>query len=78
MPSFFDKESAVRIGMRISVLRHLRGLTTHELAERAKIGQTRLHNIEHGKLELRVSEVRRLCEILNVTIDEIIGDGFKV
>jgi DNA-binding XRE family transcriptional regulator len=58
---------------RIRVWREHRGLAARALAEAAGIAQPFLSQIETGKREGTVDTLRRIAEVLSVTIDDLVG-----
>lgn len=57
------------IGMRISEIRHLRGMTQKELSDKAGLSQTHISRIESGQYIPRVDIAARIAEALSCTID---------
>lgn len=58
---------------RIRVWREHRGLTARSLADKAGIAQPFLSQIETGKREGTVDTLRKIAEVLSVTIDDLVG-----
>lgn len=54
-------------------MRDLAALTQRELADRAKISQTALSDLETGKTQARPSTVRKLAAALNCEPRDLIG-----
>lgn len=61
------------IGERISKLRKNLGLTQEKLAEKADISVQFLVQIEHGKKNMKIATLQRLCSALSVSADYIIN-----
>lgn len=60
-------------GQRLARLRHERGLTQTELAERVGLIQTLVSAYEHDQLRLRVDVAARLAIALGISADELLG-----
>ena len=58
----------------IRVYRELRGLSAKELAEKTRISAAFLSEIETGKKEGGVSTLKKIAQVLRVTIDDLV-DG---
>jgi DNA-binding XRE family transcriptional regulator len=56
----------------IKIFREWRGMTQHELSQAAGIGKSMLSQIESGKKDPSLTTARRLAEVLNVTLEEIV------
>lgn len=56
----------------IKVWRRFRGLSQVELAERAGMSQAYLAQMETGKKEGSLNAYRRLAEVLDVTLDDLV------
>lgn len=56
----------------IRVYRELRGLSARELAERSGISAAFLSEIENGKKEGGVSTLKKMAQVLRVTIDDLV------
>ncbi len=61
------------IGARLRQLRHDRGITQVELAEKIGIHQSVLSECERGEVRLHGALVVRLAKALKVSTDEILG-----
>jgi transcriptional regulator with XRE-family HTH domain len=61
------------IGARLKQLRHNRGVTQVELAEKIGIHQSVLSECERGEVRLHGALVVRLAKALKVSTDEILG-----
>lgn len=55
-------------------LRLLAALSQKELAERARVSQTALSDLETGKTEARPSTVRKIANALGCTPADLIGE----
>lgn len=56
----------------VTVWRDHRGLTQKALAERAKMTAAQLSEIENGKKTGSVATLRKLADVLNLTIDDLL------
>jgi transcriptional regulator with XRE-family HTH domain len=62
-------------GRLVSLLREIRieaGLTQTELAERIERDQTFVSKYESGQRRLDVLEVREICQVVGVTLEEFV------
>jgi DNA-binding XRE family transcriptional regulator len=64
---FLDGENPIR------VWREYRGVTPHALAKEVGISAPYLSQIETGKREGTVKLMRRIADVLNVQIDDLVG-----
>ena len=63
-------------GQRIKKYREMAGLSQDKLAELvSKSGKAVISNWENGKNEPSLSEVRKLAEILNTTVAQLVGEA---
>ncbi len=60
--------------MRLAELRAKQNLSQRALAERAKMSQTYLSNVETGKADPSLSTLKRLAHALGVTVSELVKD----
>ena len=60
--------------LKVRELRNLRGMKQVELAEKAQIAQAYLSEIENGKTEPSLSVLKRLADVLEVSVSELIGE----
>ncbi len=72
-------EMIVRDGVKMKVpglkrARQRRLLTQQGLADKARMSVVTVNLAEQGKRDLRVSTVRRLCEALSVTPEELLEE----
>ena len=58
---------------RVRVWREYRGLTSSALADRARIGQGFVSQIETGKREGTVDTLRKIARALDLTLDDLVG-----
>lgn len=72
------KTIAERIGNRIKALRVISGLSQRELAEKLNIKKMRLNRIENANTEIRISELETICAHFKRSVDEFLGDDFKI
>lgn len=57
---------------KVRVWREFRGLSSHDLAERADIGEPRLGEIEGGSADLAVSELQALAPALKFDAEDLL------
>ena len=57
----------------IRVYRELRGLSARELAEKTGISAAFLSEIENGKKEGGVATLKKIAQVLRVTIDDLVN-----
>ena len=72
------KISQKEIGLRISDLRKLKGLSQADLAQRLKISRPSLAQIEIGNRSVDILELQRLSIILGFSLDEFMSKEFAV
>ena len=60
--------------MRLAELRAKRKLSQRALADKAKMSQTYLCNVETGKADPSLSTLKRLAEALGVTVSDLVKD----
>jgi uncharacterized Tic20 family protein len=65
------------IGKKILELRKRKGLTQEELSDLAKINLRTLQRIEKGETEPLGNTMKRLCEILEINLEDILDYGKK-
>ena len=65
------------IGKKILELRKHKGLTQEELSDLAKINLRTLQRIEKGETEPLGNTMKRLCEILEINLEDILDYGKK-
>jgi len=68
-----DDDLIKRIGENVRKFRKKKRLTIVQLHYQSGIGTTSLHNIEHGLINSSVSTIKVLCEILDVTPNDLFG-----
>jgi len=68
-------EGTEAIGARLARIRKERGITQTELAERLGISQPIVSDYERGELRLHGELLLQLAQILDVSVDEILGLG---
>ena len=62
-------QERMRIGQRIAELRHQRGMTQYELAERTGILRPHISRIEQGRYSVGLDTLAAIAEALGCTID---------
>ena len=65
-----------KLGRRIQRIRHERGLTQAELAERADVSPPYISHIERGVKTTSLDTLVRIAESLGVTLDELLADSY--
>jgi transcriptional regulator with XRE-family HTH domain len=65
------------IGKKILEIRKSKGLTQEELSELAKINLRTLQRIEKDETEPQSKTLKRLCEVLEIKVEDILGYGKK-
>ncbi|MDA3866711.1 MAG: helix-turn-helix transcriptional regulator, partial [Salinivirgaceae bacterium] len=66
------------IGQRISELRKSKGYSQDDLAKMLDISRSSLTQIELGKRNLSVIELRKITNILSVSIDNILASNYSL
>ena len=61
--------------MRLAEIRTKKQLSQRALAQRAKMSQTYLCNVETGKADPSLSTLKRLAEALGVTVSELVKEA---
>lgn len=59
---------------RVQEKREAAKLSQNEVASRASISQTKLSKIEHGKLQLKLADAKRLARVLGCNTDDLQAD----
>ncbi len=70
-----NKLIMVTIGYKISVIRKRKGLTQEELSDLSKINLRTLQRIEKDETEARGNTLKKLCQILEINIQDILDYG---
>ena len=66
------------VGENIRTIRKRRGLNQDELAELARLNRVTIAKYESGKVEPGAQALSRLADVLDVTVDDLLGrDGEK-
>ncbi len=66
------------IGDRISQLRKSKGYTQDELAKLLSISRPSLTQVELGKRNLSVIELKKIADNLSISIDKLLSNDFKI
>ncbi len=66
------------IGNRISMLRKHKGYSQNELARLLEISRSSLTQIELGNRNLSVIEIKKLSDILSISIDKLLATSFDI
>lgn len=67
-----------KLGFRIAKLRNIKGLSQEELSKSVGISRPSLAQIEQGNRNIKVDELKKMAEILNFSMDEIMSDNFSI
>lgn len=67
-----------KIGSRIAKLRNIKGLSQEELSKSVDISRPSLAQIEQGNRSIKVDELKKMAEVLNFSMDEIMSDNFSI
>jgi putative transcriptional regulator len=59
--------------MRLRELRHIKGLTLKQVAQKAKVSESAMSLYERGKRNPNLVTAYRIAKALGVTVDELIG-----
>ena len=62
------------LGDRIKEYRETKKMTQNELAELLEVSTATISKYETGALEPSIESIKRLADIFNITIDELIKD----
>jgi len=73
-----ENVSQKEIGERISKLRKSRGYSQDELSKLIDISRSSLTQIELGKRNLSVLELKKIADILYVSIDNLLSTDYKI
>jgi len=68
------KVGARALGKRIRQLRHERGLSLYEAAERLSVELSYLHRLESGLLNVTLATLMRVADGLGVKVAELVQD----
>jgi transcriptional regulator with XRE-family HTH domain len=68
----YDESWLPRIGSNIKLLRSVRQLNQHQLAERLGISQTHLSNIEHNNVLVSLKLLVRSANVLGCTLETLL------
>jgi transcriptional regulator with XRE-family HTH domain len=61
-------------GQKLRQLRHAAGLTPDSLAHKSQVSPARISSAENGRKEPSLSLILKLCDGLELTPNELIGD----
>jgi XRE family transcriptional regulator, fatty acid utilization regulator len=78
MPPHRREPSAVAFGREVRRLRHLRGLTLEQLAERCGLTPNYIGSIEGGSRDPSVSTIHALAASLDVASGELLGEAPEI
>lgn len=68
----------IELGLRISNLRKSKGLSQEDLAHSVDLSRTIITQIELGKRKLSVLELKKISEILAVSIDKLLAEDYHL
>ena len=69
----YDEKCLLRIGSNIKLLRSVRQLNQHQLAERLGISQTHLSNIEHNNVLVSLKLLVRSANVLGCSLEALLA-----
>ena len=61
----------MQVELRIKQLREKNNISQEELAKKLDLNQSQLCKIENGKRGLKANELIKVCELFNVSIEEL-------
>lgn len=61
----------MQVELRIKQLREKNNISQEELAKKLDLNQSQLCKIENGKRCLKANELIKVCELFNVSIEEL-------
>ena len=65
------QENRIRIGRQLAAIRNKKGLSIRELAEACGVTSSNITKIEHGKYNVSIDILGKICDALGVRIDLI-------
>ena len=68
-----DKMLLLSFGERLRALREFHGMSQRQLADAAQIGKTTLQGYEVGRNEPGLTNLRKLTNALDVSLDTLVG-----
>lgn len=74
----YDEKCLLRIGSNIKLLRSVRQLNQHQLAERLGISQTHLSNIEHNNVLVSLMLLVRSANVLGCSLEALLDRAAAV
>lgn len=74
----YDEKCLLRIGSNIKLLRSVRQLNQHQLAERLGISQTHLSNIEHNNVLVSLKLLVRSANVLGCSLEALLDRAAAV
>ena len=63
------QENRIRIGGQVAAIRNKKGLSIRELAEACGVTAQNITKIEHGKYNVSIDILGKICEALGCRID---------
>ena len=72
---FKNRDRFIQLGITISVLRKMRGMSQEQLAEKVNISTTHMSHIENGGTKLSLQVFAELAEALHVSADCLLYDA---
>jgi len=68
----------IKLGKRIAELRKSKDLSQKDLAKSINISRTAVTQIELGKRKLSVLELKKIAEILTISIDKLLAENYNL
>ena len=63
------QENRIRIGGKVAAIRNEKGMSIRELAEACGVTAQNITKIEHGKYNVSIDILGKICEVLDCRID---------
>lgn len=73
-----DKEFLKKIGIKLKVLRSLRGFSQDDIANRLDIDKSYYSKVERGLTNPTLLYLKNLSEVLEVRLDELVTTEIKL
>lgn len=77
MTTFNYEELQVKIATNLMKLRQASNMTVRQLGERANVSYTVIYDMEKRYIMPKVETLVKLCNVFNITFQELIGSTFK-
>ena len=69
---------SIKLGSRIAKLRNIKGLSQEELSKSIGISRPSLTQIEQDNRSIKVDELKKMADVLNFSMDEIMSENFTI